>query len=116
MDKVWSENELFADLNGLTVRSVVRSDGWIVEAEGQSSAVCPSCGVVSHSRHSRYWRQLNDLPLQGTCVQLKLRLGRWRCRTPGCVRQIFAERVAGVSGQNYRGGSRAFPRPLTPTR
>src|SRR5262249_40108320 len=60
------------------------------------SAVCPSCGVVSHSRHSRYWRQLNDLPLQGTCVQLKLRLGRWRCRTPGCVRQIFAERVAGV--------------------
>jgi len=68
----------------------------MVEAEGQRSAICPSCGVASHSRHSRYWRQVKDLALQGTAVTLKLRMGRWGCRTPVCQRQIFTERVAGV--------------------
>jgi hypothetical protein len=33
---------------------------------------------------------------QGTAVTLKLRMGRWRCRTPVCRCQIFTERVAGV--------------------
>ena len=68
----------------------------MLRREGASSAVCPSCGIASHSRHSRYWRQLRDLPLQATAVTVQLRLGRWRCRNRQCGRQIFTERVAGV--------------------
>lgn len=71
-------------------------DGWIVEADGQNSAICPGCGVVSRSRHSRYRRQIADLPLQGARVTLNLNVGRWRCRTPECRRQIFAERLPSV--------------------
>ena len=92
-----SSKELLSHLKNLTLRTVVRIEaGWVVEAEGASSAVCPGCGMASHSRHSRYWRQLSDLPMQGISVTINLQLGRWRCRNSGCVRQIFTERVANV--------------------
>jgi transposase len=92
-----SYEELLSTLSGLKVRSVVQTEvGWAVEAEGSPSATCPDCGVMSHSRHSRYWRKLRDLPLQGASVTIKVLLGRWRCRRRECLRQIFTERVAGV--------------------
>jgi transposase len=123
-----SYKELFPNLNDLTLRNVVQTEtGWIVEAEGASSACCPSCGVASHSRHSRYWRRLRDLPVQGISVTINLQLGGWRCRSSDCVRQIFTERVAvaliamwrsvselfGVtapSGRTTRKGERPFAR------
>ncbi|MGA3093209.1 MAG: ISL3 family transposase [Terriglobales bacterium] len=70
--------------------------GWVLEAEGSGSALCPDCGVTSHSRHSRYWRKLRDLPPQGASVTLKVQMGRWRCPSRRCSRQIFTERVADV--------------------
>jgi transposase len=97
MAKKLSYKKLLSNLNGLTVRNVVPAKlGWVVEAEGSGSALCPDCGVTSHSRHSRYWRKLRDLPLQGASVTLKVQMGRWRCRSRQCLRQIFTERVAGV--------------------
>ena len=88
---------LFADLNRVTLRRVFKTDrGWTMEAHGQNSAVCPGCQCISRSRHSRYWRSLRDLPVQGTQVILRLRLGRWRCRNAGCERQIFTERLSDV--------------------
>lgn len=97
MRKELSYKELFPNLKDLTLRNVVQTEsGWVVEAEGASSAFCPSCGMASHSRHSRYWRRLRDLPVQGISVTINLQLGRWRCRSRDCVRQIFTERVASV--------------------
>jgi transposase len=97
MAKKLSYKGLLLNLNGLTVRNVVPAGlGWVVEAEGSGSALCPDCGVSSHSRHSRYWRKLRDLPLQGASVTLKVQMGRWRCRSRRCLRQIFTERVDGV--------------------
>lgn len=107
MAKELSYKELFPNLNGLTLRSVMQSEaGWVVQADGSSSAVCPTCGTASHSRHSRYWRQLKDLPLQATSVTIQLQLGRWRCRNRECGRQIFTERVAGVMAPHARQTSR----------
>lgn len=34
--------------------------------------------------------------MQGISVTINLQLGRWRCRSGDCVRQIFTERVASV--------------------
>src|ERR1700693_6424724 len=88
---------LFSDLSNVTLRSVFKTDqGWIMEAHGQNSAACPGCQSISRSRHSRYWRSLKDLPVQGTQVILRLRLGRWRCRNAGCERRIFTERLSKV--------------------
>lgn len=57
-----------------------------------SSAACPSCDRVSHWVHSRYHRRLDDLPLGGHAVQLRLATRRFRCDERGCRRRIFAER------------------------
>lgn len=84
--------------------------GWVLQAEGSSRAACPLCGVISLSRHSRYWRTIKDLPMLGTPVTIHVQLGRWRCRNMpvsddrilqqlGCDRKVFFEAVA-------RGGNR----------
>jgi hypothetical protein len=36
--------------------------------------------------------------MQGASVTLKVQMGRWRCRSRQCLRQIFTERVDGVQG------------------
>lgn len=103
MANQFSLEELFSSLKGLTVHAIVSTpEGWIVEAEGQNRAICPNCGLETRSRHSRYRRQITDLPLQGMRVILNLQTGRWRCRTPNCRRQIFAERLASVGARYTR--------------
>ena len=98
-----SHANLFSDLNNVTLRRVFKTDqGWTIEADGQDSAVCPGCQSVSRSRHSRYWRSLQDLPVQGTPVLLRLHVGRWRCRNTGCKRRIFTERPFNVCAPHAR--------------
>jgi hypothetical protein len=90
--------QLLPDSSSLVLRSVERSHGrWVVEACGSGAAACPDCGAVSWARHSNYWRHLKDLPLQGRAVQMRLRVGRWRCGNPVCPRQIFCERLPKVT-------------------
>ena len=89
---------LFPDLSKVTLRRVFKTDrGWVMEADGQDSAVCPGCQSISRSHHSRYWRSLKDLPVQDTPVILRLHVGRWRYRNAGCQRQIFIQHLSEVS-------------------
>jgi len=98
-----SHPNFFPDFSKLTLRRVFKTDqGWIMEADGQDSAVCPGCQSVSRSRHSRYWRSLQDLPIQGTPVILRVHVGRWRCRNAGCERRIFTERPFKVCAPHAR--------------
>ncbi len=96
--------ELFSSLKGLTVQDVTSTGkDWIVEAAAsRDSAECPGCRVVSRSRHSRYRRQIRDLPFQGARVILKLHVARWRCRTPECRYQIFTDRLPSVVAPHAR--------------
>src|SRR3954469_4303397 len=97
MEKKWSLPELWPGLADFRLQNMILTEkDWVVEAEGKSEAICPGCGTVSQSRHSQYWRTVKDLPVQGTRVTLKLKLGRWRCRTSECERRIFTERVPAV--------------------
>lgn len=56
-------------------------------------AACPSCGVVSRPIHSRYGRQLADLPAHGRHVVISVEVRRFRCAERECARRIFAERL-----------------------
>ena len=97
-----SHPNFFPDFSKLTLRRVFKTEqGWIMEADGQDSAVCPGCRSVSRSRHSRYWRSLH-LPIQGTPVILRVHVGRWRCRNAGCERRIFTERPFKVCAPHAR--------------
>ena len=93
-----SGRELLPDSSSLVLRSVERDDHrWVVETSGSGVAACPDCGAVSSARHSKYWRHLKDLPLQGSAVLLRVQVGRWHCHNPVCERQIFCERLRHVT-------------------
>ena len=98
MTNTLSGKELLPDPVSLALCNVEKGEqGWVVEAVSRNTAVCPDCGLPSTARHSSYVRHLKDLPVQGLAVEIKLRVGRWRCRNSNCARKIFAERVPAVA-------------------
>lgn len=80
-------------INGSTVSVRARS----MRCEGR----CPLCGAVSRSVHSRYERRLLDLPAHGREVAVLVVVRRFRCRTAGCRRRIFAEQLAPATGRAF---------------
>jgi transposase len=97
MSNELSAHDLLPPEIGLTLLRFEKSEqGWLVRAEGRTRSECPSCGAESTARHSRYWRHLQDLPVQGKEVALRLRLSRWRCRNAECEQAIFRERLGEV--------------------
>ncbi|MBG0807976.1 transposase [Methylosinus sp. H3A] len=83
------------NLQALTVERLEAE--WAVSLSADAHAICPACGLKSNSRHSSYHRKLRDLPAQGTPVDVRVRLTRWRCRNQNCERRIFAERIPGLA-------------------
>lgn len=61
-----------------------------------SKAICPLCHCRSSHVHSRYVRQLADLPWAGWAVRLELHTRRFFCLNLACPRQIFTERLPKV--------------------
>ena len=84
---------------GLLVQHVLPSSNHliIVASLDQASASCPSCAASSSHVHSRYERTLGDPPCQGQSVTLRVEVRRFRCPTPLCPRQTFAERMVGIA-------------------
>src|ERR1039457_3110567 len=66
MPKALSVGQLLPKSSLLTLDKINWGEsGWVLEAHGPDRAPCPACLKVSHSRHSRYWRTLKDLPSHG---------------------------------------------------
>jgi transposase len=57
------------------------------------TASCPDCHASSAHVHSRSTRHLRDLPVIEQPVRLRVHIRRFRCLTPTCARQTFAERL-----------------------
>ena len=79
---------------GLKMEQVELTAGSVhVVARARSgAAACPQCGRPSRQVHSRYRRQLADLPAHGREVRISLTVRRFRCRAKPCRMEIFAER------------------------
>ncbi len=60
------------------------------------SVHCPGCETISSSLHSRYERQVTDLPWSGIPVLLRLAVRRFRCREPTCRCRVLTERLPNV--------------------
>lgn len=56
------------------------------------TAVCPVCHTHSSHVHSRSLRTVADLPALGRRVTVR----RFRCRTAGCPRAVFSERLPAI--------------------
>lgn len=59
-------------------------------------AACPLFQRCSDRVHSRYVRQVADLPWMGCAVRLELQVRRFFCSNQACTRQIFTERLPTV--------------------
>ena len=86
-------------LPGFVVEHVSTADPWLlVEARASTpEASCPDCHTASAHVHSRYTRHLRDLPVAEHPVRLRLQVRRFRCATPTCPRQTFAERLPALA-------------------
>jgi transposase len=89
---------------GIKVQSVVFGDegDCVVSACGPSSGICPDCRHQSKSRHGWSYRSLQDLPIQGNEVTVRLQLRRWRCTYRQCRRQTFTDRVPAIASPYAR--------------
>lgn len=54
-------------------------------------AACPCCGGRSRRVHSRYLRNLQDLPCSGRVLRIRVMVRRFRCTMGSCPARIFAE-------------------------
>jgi transposase len=79
---------------GLVVEHVTgASDAIVVTARSSAGvALCPTCNSPSRRVHSRYVRQVADLPCTGRPVRIRISTRRFCCDVQHCRRQIFAER------------------------
>ncbi|MFD8494906.1 ISL3 family transposase [Amycolatopsis sp. NPDC059657] len=95
---------VFPHLSGVVVDQVDAEVGiLLIRARPRgTSAVCPDCAAVSAAVHSRYERQLADMPAGGQPVRIMLRVRRFFCRTKDCVRRTFVEQVEGLASRRRR--------------
>lgn len=73
----------------------------------QAGSVCPCCGMASGRVHSRYRRQVLDLPWQGLPVRILLRTRKFFCVKERCKRKIFTEQLPGTVDRYARRSSRS---------
>lgn len=88
------EGSLFLSLcEGLHIERVTASANELRVQVLSSSpkACCPLCGTLAWRIHSRYMRQVTDLPCVGQHVTLLLTVRKFFCPNPACSRTIFAE-------------------------
>ncbi|MCF8568616.1 ISL3 family transposase [Alicyclobacillus tolerans] len=52
---------------------------------------CPDCGQWTERVHSTYYRTVQDVPLCGIKVFLRIRVRKFFCDNPSCERKIIAE-------------------------
>jgi transposase len=70
------------------------------------TAACPRCAMPSSSVHSRYQRQLADLPWGSLAVRIRLTVRKFVCRHPSCPRRIFTERLPDLTAPYARSTTR----------
>jgi transposase len=67
-----------------------------------TASSCPVCAQPATRVHSRYTRQLADLPLATVAVRVRLHTRRFFCDHPSCARRIFTERLPSIVAPRVR--------------
>lgn len=88
---------LLPDPAALTLVSVeVQEEAKMITATARTTAsqvLCPLCGCPASRVHSKYVRQLADLPCSGQQVRWLVQVRRFWCKNPQCSRVIFTEQL-----------------------
>jgi transposase len=92
--------EKMLGLPGLVVLEVDDVPGEVVvRAESmRTKSYCPSCRRRAQA-HDRVEVHLRDLHCFGRPTRLVIRKRRWRCRTKGCQKKTWTEKLAGIASR-----------------
>ena len=92
--------EKMLGLPGLRVLDVEDVPGEVVvRAESTRTKVtCPSCRRRAQA-HDRVEVHLRDLHCFGRPTRLVIRKRRWRCRTKGCTKKTWTEKLTGIASR-----------------
>lgn len=95
VDKIAEVKQVDALPKPLAVTDVEMSEDvlTITALSTQACPCCPLCGKPSARVHSRYLRQVADLPCGRRQVRLLVQVRKCFCETPDCSRKIFVERL-----------------------
>lgn len=63
---------------------------------------CPECGHWTNRVHSHYHRTVEDIPICGMKVVLRIHTRKFVCTNPHCYRRIFSERFPGFLESSQR--------------
>lgn len=89
------DNLIFPDISGLRLASC-ESDGnaiTLTMTATQEPACCPVCGQASSRVHSRYQREIADIPCGDCRMRLLLNVRKFFCDNASCRRKLFCERL-----------------------
>jgi transposase len=88
----------------LKVRQLMAVDGnLVVDAAGCGPpGRCPQCEHPATRVHSRYRRQISELPVGGRGLIVRLHVRRFFCDQSQCQRRTFVEQVAGLTEPRRR--------------
>ena len=79
------------------------ADQVVIEARAASAtAKCPGCGTPSARVHGSYRRSLADVAIDGVPMTIRLRVRRFVCREPDCLRGTFVEQIDGLTTPHSR--------------
>lgn len=81
----------------------IKNSDIIMEIGSKSNRFsCPYCGHLSDKVHSRYQREVQDLPIQGKRVILLIVTRKLFCDNPECQKKTFSERHPFVSARGRK--------------
>jgi transposase len=109
MDSKWKSTENFILLPELNLITHWQSHKFRTSYKCEKKSafeVCPKCAVKSYSVHDRRWVKVQDQPIRGSGIYLKVLKRRFRC--PQC-KKVFTEPLQGVrkgfkTTERYRRG------------
>lgn len=109
MDSKWKSTENFILLPELNLITQWQSHKFRTNYKCKKEStfeVCPKCAVKSYSVHDRRWVKVQDQPIRGSGIYLKVLKRRFRC--PNC-KKVFTEPIQGVrkgfkTTERYRRG------------
>jgi transposase len=86
---------LLPNISGLALESISKANNSIQIKLGTSleGGLCPCCHQESIRIHSRYFRNVKDLPMAGNSVVIQFKTRKYFCDNPSCERKIFTERM-----------------------
>ncbi len=90
--------EKMLGLPGLKVLDVEEAPGELVMSveSTRRKATCPSCRRRAEAQ-DRVEVHLRDLHCFGRPTRLVIRKRRWRCRTKGCIKKTWTEKLVGIA-------------------